>query len=47
MVIDMQGYKAFNLIKNSIKCPLCYQKVVPETCGFYDCQWMFEGYANK
>jgi hypothetical protein len=33
----------FNLYEHTLKCPLCQHKVVALTCGFYNCEWKFEG----
>ena len=35
----------YNLQENvlNIKCPMCNKLVVPKTCGFWDCEYQFEG----
>ena len=37
--------KKFNLQENilEIKCPMCNSIVVPNTCGFWKCEYQFEG----
>ena len=37
--------KKFNLQENivEIKCPICNSIVVPNTCGFWKCEYQFEG----
>ena len=38
-------HKKYNLQENilNIKCPICKGIVVPKTCGFWDCEYQFEG----
>ena len=38
-------HKVYNLQKNilNIKCPICDGIMVPKTCGFYKCEYQFEG----
>jgi hypothetical protein len=38
-------HKKFNLQDNilNIKCPICDGLVVPKTCGFWKCEYQFEG----
>lgn len=44
MVVCPKGFALFNLIKDSdTSCPICWSSVEPTTCGFYDCEWKFEG----
>ena len=35
----------FNLQQNivNIKCPMCHGIIMPKTCGFWKCKYMFEG----
>lgn len=42
-VICPKRFEAFNLMHDDIKCPMCRAKVKPQTCGFYDCAWKFDG----
>ncbi|UJR17083.1 hypothetical protein I4U23_003980 [Adineta vaga] len=41
------GYKKFDLLtdpdEKTTTCPVCKQYVQPETCGFNNCWWKFEG----
>jgi hypothetical protein len=39
------NHKKFNLQENvtRIKCPMCYKIIVPKTCGFWQCEYQFEG----
>ncbi|KAH9194274.1 hypothetical protein AeNC1_003750 [Aphanomyces euteiches] len=37
------GFRPANLFTYQAHCPMCRQSVVPKTCGFYSCQWRFEG----
>ena len=38
-------HKKFNIQENilNIKCPICDGLIVPKTCGFWDCEYQFEG----
>ena len=38
-------HKKYNLQENilQIKCPMCDGLVVPKTCGFWQCEYQFEG----
>ena len=38
-------YKVFNLQENITKliCPMCFKIIVPKTCGFWKCEYQFEG----
>ena len=38
-------HKKFNLQENvlNIKCPICDKIIVPKTCGFWKCEYQFEG----
>ena len=38
-------HKKFNLQENvlNIKCPICDKIIVPKTCGFWECEYQFEG----
>ena len=38
-------HKKFNLQENvtNIKCPMCSKIIVPKTCGFWKCEYQFEG----
>ena len=46
-VVDKVGitYQKFNLQENIIKiiCPICHKIIVPKTCGFWKCEYQFEG----
>ena len=46
-VVDKVGitYQKFNLQENiiKIKCPICHKIFVPKTCGFWKCEYQFEG----
>ena len=37
--------KKYNLQENvlNIKCPMCNGLIVPKTCGFWNCEYQFEG----
>ena len=37
--------KKYNLQENvlNIKCPMCIGIIVPKTCGFWNCEYQFEG----
>ena len=37
--------KVFNLQENirELKCPMCEKIIVPKTCGFWKCEYQFEG----
>lgn len=44
MVIHSNHFSPFNLTRDGdIECPMCYSSVTPITCGFYKCQWKFDG----
>ena len=43
LVICGVGMKAFSLTVDKCACPSCGSDVTPVTCGFYDCEWSFEG----
>jgi len=38
-------HKKFNLQENvtKIKCPICDKIILPKTCGFWKCEYQFEG----
>ena len=38
-------HEKYNLQENilNIKCPMCNGLVVPKTCGFWECEYQFEG----
>ena len=38
-------HKKFNLQENvkNIKCPMCFNIIVPKNCGFWKCEYQFEG----
>ncbi|RLN88355.1 hypothetical protein BBJ28_00000661 [Nothophytophthora sp. Chile5] len=43
MVVHPAG-NDFNFQEDgTVSCPICYEAVTPITCGFYDCEWKFEG----
>ena len=46
-VINIVGitHKKYNLQENilNIKCPICARLIVPKTCGFWKCEYQFEG----
>ena len=49
-VIFTEGYygilnKEFKINEQieNIKCPLCYKIIIPQTCGFWDCEYQFVG----
>ncbi|GBG81009.1 hypothetical protein CBR_g31565 [Chara braunii] len=42
-VICPVGFGPFNLMLDKARCPLCDSEITPITCGFYDCEWRFEG----
>lgn len=41
-IINMKRITTFD-IADKINCPQCGSSVKPETCGFMDCYWKFEG----
>lgn len=44
MIIHRNDFQPFNLLRSGdVKCPNCSSMVKPITCGFYDCEWKFEG----
>lgn len=42
-VIDPWGMATFSLTADRLSCPVCHTLGRPVTCGFYDCEWMYEG----
>ncbi|KAG6948854.1 hypothetical protein JG688_00014908 [Phytophthora aleatoria] len=47
-IIHPKRFEAFNLMQDDgIQCPMCFAKVKPRTCGFYDCAWKFEGVQER
>ena len=38
-------HKKFNIQENiqNIKCPMCNELISPKTCGFWKCEYQFEG----
>ncbi|KAG1705045.1 hypothetical protein DVH05_005069 [Phytophthora capsici] len=47
-IICPKGLLQFNVIRDEdIKCPMCHSKVIPLSCGFYDCTWKFDGIQSN
>ncbi|KAF0724448.1 hypothetical protein Ae201684P_010493 [Aphanomyces euteiches] len=47
LVIIKNKMEQFNLLIDSMSCPMCNAQVTPITCGFYRCQWRFEGVKSQ
>lgn len=48
-IICPLGYGFFDLFEESdqVKCPMCKKNVEPNTCGFLDCKYYFQGIKLK
>ena len=39
----LQGMCCFSLLADVAYCPLCQQSIIPTTCAFVGCAWMYDG----
>ena len=50
-VVISMGYRKFNMLLDAdattTMCPICKKFVDPETCGFNNCWWRFEGMKQE
>ncbi|OQS02985.1 hypothetical protein THRCLA_04696 [Thraustotheca clavata] len=45
-VIVPQGIRPFSLFSHACDCPMCNGVIQATSCGFYSCEWRFEGILN-